>query len=93
VRSRIHHERDPTSSRHSLRSSHANGVLGERKEHLFEVADRRRETPSAGERRQLLDRPLAADRPAAQQDEAIADPRGGGDLMNRKEEGPTARGV
>ena len=47
----------------------------------------------AGQRGELVERALAADAPAAEQHEAIADAGGVGDLMDREEQRPAARGV
>src|SRR5436190_20741350 len=70
--------RDAISSRHSLANSHTSGAwLGERKECLFQRA-------GAGAGGQLIERALAADRPAAQQHEAVAHAGGVADLMDRQ---------
>src|SRR5262245_14296280 len=105
--SSTHHDRDATSSRTSLRSSHRQATAEnaepaeesflsaffafspvkpscERKEDLFEIGAWRGAS-SGGERRQFLQRSLAARAPAAQQHEAIAHPRRIADLMNRQE--------
>src|SRR5258707_11274959 len=60
--------------------------LREGKEHLFEIA--RRCAARCGLRRELLERAFAADRSAADQDEAIAHPRRVLDLMDREEHRP-----
>src|SRR5436853_5838095 len=57
--------------------------LRKSKEHLFEIAGGG--AARGGLRRQLVERALAADPAAAQQDEAIADARRVLDLMNRQE--------
>src|SRR3954463_10358709 len=64
---------------------------GERKEHLFEIAGRG--AARGGLRRELVERSLAADPSAAEQDEAIADARRVLDLMNRQEHRPAGRRV
>src|SRR5256885_11795344 len=84
--SMIHHDRDATSSRASLRSSHTSAALREGKEYLFQVAAARGSAARRGERRQFVDRALAADAAAAQQDEPIADARGVVDLVDRQEQ-------
>src|SRR5260221_8696038 len=90
TRSRTHHERDERSSRPSLSSSQTKAGLREGKEHLFEilVAALRpggaRPSTFASGRRQLVERPLAADAAAAQQHESIADACRVGDLMDRQ---------
>src|SRR5262245_9372902 len=90
--SRIHHDRDATSSRHSFFSSQTKGAprpaaLRERKKNLFEDA------PPFGLRREFVERALAAHASAAEQDEPIADARRVVDLMNRQEQRAAARGV
>src|SRR5689334_10317005 len=88
-----HHARDATSSRYSFSTSQRKEEKTaedakvfssrERKEHLFEIAGLR--TAGRGLRRELVERAFAANRSAAQQDEAVADTRGVLDLMNRQE--------
>src|SRR5215203_6770674 len=80
--SMTHQDVDAISARHSLRSSHASGLC-ERKEHLFEVRASRRRCPA----RQIIERPLAANASAAQEEESIAHQLCFGDLVNREEEG------
>src|SRR5450631_3560652 len=67
------------------------GSLGEGKKHLFEVAGRC--APGGGLSRELVERTFAADRPAAQQDEAIAHACRVLDLMNRQKHRPAGRRV
>src|SRR6187402_845426 len=87
-----HHDGEWASSRASLRSSHANADLGERKEHLFEVA-RAGGAARRRQRRELVDRAFAADASGAQEHEAIADAGGVGDLMDRQEQRASAADV
>src|SRR3954465_11298028 len=88
--SSTHHARDVTSSRYSLRRSHAN-ALRERKEDLFEILTGCT-AAGGGERREFLQRPLTARAAAAQQDEAIADPRRAPQPGGRQEKRPARRG-
>src|SRR3954469_19373770 len=89
--SSTHHEREATSSRHSLSSSQTNGGLRKRKEEILEVRGiRGGRTVQVAE---LLDRALAADAAAAQQDEAIADAGGVADLVDREEQRAAGGGV
>src|SRR5438445_5784860 len=64
----------------------------ERKEHLFEIAARRG-AARGRERRQLVQRALAASSSAAQQHESVAHARGIADLMNRQEHRASGRRV
>src|SRR5262249_32610577 len=84
--SSTHQAREATSARHSLTTSHAH-ALRERKEDLLEVA------VAGGERRQLVERPLPAPAPAAQQHEATAAARGVADLMKRQDQRSAGGGV
>src|SRR3954463_6801611 len=84
--SSTHHARDVTSSRYSLRRSHAI-ALCERKEDLFEIVTGCT-AAGGGERREFLQRPLTARATAAQQDEAIADARRVANLVDRQEHRP-----
>src|SRR5882672_1261861 len=86
--SSTHHAAEATSSRYSLAISHEKEESAvpssrEGKEHLFEIAGRG--AARGGLRRELVERSLAADPAAAEQDEAIADARRVLDLMNRQE--------
>src|SRR5690349_722728 len=86
IQSSTHHAREARSSRHSFSSSQRQRESGKRKENLFEG---RRGGPSrASDRGQLGERPFAADSPAAQKNEPIADPRGVSDLMDREKQRP-----
>src|SRR2546428_11637729 len=78
-----HQDREATSSRHSFSTSQrqaglraarfgAPSTLRERKEDLFEVVAGRG-AARRGDRGELLQRAFAADAPAAQEHEAIAD--------------------
>src|SRR4051812_42994756 len=83
-----HHARDASSSRHSFSSSQRNGPLGGRRKFL---PRRRGFAGGLAARAAAGDsgaRAFAADAPAAQQHEPIADAGGVGDLMNRQEDRP-----
>src|SRR6187551_1272773 len=83
--SMIHHARELISSRHSFSRSQTKGVLGKRKKHVFQIW-----SAVFGE---FLDRALAADAAAAQEDEAIAHARGVADLMDREKERAAGGGM
>src|SRR2546427_2802425 len=98
-----HQDRDTTSSRRSLSTSHPQGPrlraprfgtagLCEGKEDLFEIVAGIR-SPRGGERRELRQRAFAADASAAQQHETVADPRRVGDLMDREQQRTAVRGM
>src|SRR5436190_22189902 len=80
-----HHAREVSRSRHSFSSSQRKAVLCKGKEHFLEVR-----LAAPGE---LLDGPFAADAAAAEEHEAIADPRRVADLMNGEEERAAGRRV
>src|SRR5262245_55558386 len=63
----------------------------ERKEHLFQIGGRN--AVRRRHRGQLVERPFAADPPAAQEHEAIADARRVGDLVDRQHERAARRRV
>src|SRR5437868_12812882 len=87
--SMTHHARDVSSSRHSFSRSQTKGVLRKGKEDVFQVQGVHGVHASA----ELFDGALAADAAAAQEHEAIADPRGVADLVDGEKERPPARGV
>src|SRR6185437_3369639 len=88
-----HQDRDATNSRRSLSSSHKNARLCERKKHLFQIRERARGVARRGVRGQLLHRALAANPAVAQEHETVAHSRRVGDLMDREEQRPAARGM
>src|SRR4051812_34919647 len=92
-RSSTHQELDQTSSRHSFSSSHRNGGLGERKEDLLQVFERQGCAASAGHLCQLLDRAFAANMPAAEEHEAVAEAGRIADLVDREEQSPASGGM
>src|SRR5262245_38105755 len=83
-RSITHHALEASSSRHSLRSSHRKGPLRKGKHDLLEVSGRR--TPVCRDAGKLLERPLPADTPAAQEHEAVAHSQRVLDLVDGKQE-------
>src|SRR6188768_3775063 len=86
--SMAHHARADHSSRHSFSGSHDHAALREGKEDPFQVAGRF--AARRGHGLELGKRPLAADAPVAEEDEAIAQARGLDDLMDGEEEGAPA---
>src|SRR5215831_16751167 len=77
-----HQEREASSSRHSFSSSHRKGafregVLCKSKKHLFQIL-----AVAVCQRRELRHRAFAADAPAAEQHEAVAEARGVCNLVN-----------
>src|SRR6267142_2350646 len=104
--SRIHHERDATSSRHSFLSSHAKACLCEGEKDIFQVSRlgltgfqvsrlgltgfQVSTLGLTGLATQLIERSFAADAPAAQQHEPIAHACRVVDLMDRQEHRPAA---
>src|SRR5262249_41882989 len=87
--SMIHQDLDDMSSRHSFARSHSHGGLREGKKHLFEIR-RIDDSASGSEFCQLRARSFGADTPPAQQDEAIANFRGLGDLVDREKKCPAS---
>src|SRR5262245_49584312 len=88
-RSITHQAREAIRSRHSLSTSHMNGVLREGKNDVLQIARRDRRAPFPGrDTGQLVERALAAHVTAAQQHEAVAHARGVGDLVYREKERP-----
>src|SRR5262245_3792454 len=77
-----HQARDDISSRHSLLRSQRNALLGEGKEHLFQIACWLSESACGRGVCQFVERASPADLAAAQQHEAIAHAGGIGDLMD-----------
>src|SRR5579859_3375526 len=85
--SSTHQDREASSSRASLATSQATG-LRERKEDLFEIV-----AGAIGFGGEFGDGAFAADASAAEEDEAIAEAGGVGDLVDREEQRSPASGV
>src|SRR3954467_7608480 len=83
--SSTHHAREAVNSRHSFSRSHLHALLCERKKDLFECG--RGGALGTSECGQFVERALPAYFSGTQKDKAIADARGIGDLVNRKEQG------
>src|SRR4051812_6281897 len=91
--SSAHHDLERTSCLHSLASSQMNGRLGEGKEDLFQIVVRPRWPARQSERLEILERALATHTAAAEEHEAVAQPRGVADLVDREKQRAPARGM
>src|SRR6185503_5156314 len=92
IRASITHQaRDASSSRHSFSINQANGALRKLKENFFKtrrMRGRRRDSST-----EFLDGTFADHAAAAQEDETIADASRVADLMNRKKQRASRRGM
>src|SRR5579872_6972166 len=84
--SSTHHDRETTSSRHSLLRSQKNGGLREGKKDLFQEFVSARHVAGGCQRRQLREGARAADAAAGEQDEPVAEARRIADLMDGEEQ-------